>query len=63
MRLRRHQEEVERLCRSVAAGASGLTDILAAVTPGGGKSSLPVIAAARLLGAGPPESRRGALVE
>ena len=28
-----------------------LTDILAAVTPGGGKSALPVIAAARLLGA------------
>ena len=54
---------MERLCRSVAAGASGLTDILAAVTPGGGKSSLPVIAAARLLGATPPGNRRGALVE
>ncbi len=51
MRLRRHQEEVDRLCRAIAAGAAtGLTDILAAVTPGGGKSALPVIAAARLLG-------------
>ena len=52
--MRRHQEEVDRLCRAVTGGAAGLTDILAAVTPGGGKSALPVIAAARLLGAVPP---------
>jgi hypothetical protein len=32
--------------------ASEVTDILAAVTPGGGKSLLPVIAAARLIGVG-----------
>lgn len=51
MRLRRHQEEVERLGRGIASGALACTDILAAVTPGGGKSALPVIAAARLLGA------------
>jgi superfamily II DNA or RNA helicase len=63
VRLRRHQEEVERLCRSIAGGATGVTDILAAVTPGGGKSSLPVIAAARLLGAVPPGDRRGAPIE
>ena len=54
MRLRRHQAEVDWLCRAIAAGATHLTDILAAVTPGGGKSALPVIAAARLLGAVPP---------
>src|SRR3954471_2451992 len=58
MRLRRHQEEVDRLCRTIAGGASGVTDILAAVTPGGGKSALPVIAAARLLGAVPPGRKR-----
>ena len=54
MRLRRHQHEVEQICRALGAGASGVTDILAAVTPGGGKSALPVIAAARLLGAAAP---------
>jgi hypothetical protein len=32
--------------------APGLRDILAAVTPGGGKSLLPVIAAHALIGAG-----------
>jgi superfamily II DNA or RNA helicase len=58
MRLRRHQEEVDRLCRAIAGGDSGVTDILAAVTPGGGKSALPVIAAARLLGAAPPGRKR-----
>ena len=29
MHLRRHQDEVDRLCRAVAAGATGVTDILA----------------------------------
>jgi hypothetical protein len=50
-RLRSHQE---RLAEIVAAIAEGDTarDILAAVTPGGGKSLLPVIAAARLVAAG-----------
>src|SRR4051795_10560521 len=56
--MRRHQEEVDRLCRAIAAGAAGVTDILAAVTPGGGKSALPVIAAARLLDAVPPGRTR-----
>jgi superfamily II DNA or RNA helicase len=54
LRLRRHQEEVDRLCCGIAMGALALTDILAAVTPGGGKSALPVIAAARLLATIPP---------
>ena len=36
----------------MAAGQTELRDILAAVTPGGGKSLLPVIAAARLVEAG-----------
>ena len=62
MRLRRHQDEVECLCRSIATGALALTDVLAAVTPGGGKSALPVIAAARLLGKVPP-GQTEALVE
>ncbi len=39
-------------------GELACTDILAAVTPGGGKSALPVIAAARLLGAVPPGQAR-----
>ena len=39
--------------RAIAGGlAADVTDILAAVTPGGGKSLLPVIAAAELLAAG-----------
>ncbi|MBV8523068.1 MAG: restriction endonuclease subunit R, partial [Acetobacteraceae bacterium] len=39
--------------RAIAAGeAANVRDVLAAVTPGGGKSLLPVIAAARLIEAG-----------
>ena len=37
---------------TVAAGETDVRDILAAVTPGGGKSLLPVIAAATLMRAG-----------
>src|SRR4051794_20008672 len=38
---------------ALAAGeATGITDVLAAVTPGGGKSLLPVIAGAHLIRAG-----------
>ncbi|KMO33181.1 restriction endonuclease subunit R [Methylobacterium variabile] len=41
------------LVASLARGeASGIADILAAVTPGGGKSLLPVIAASKLIAAG-----------
>ena len=51
--LRSHQRRVAGIVQAIAEGeASGIRDILAAVTPGGGKSLLPVIAAARLIGAG-----------
>ncbi len=51
--LRTHQAQIAAIVQAIAAGeASGVTDILAAVTPGGGKSLLPVIAAAALLAAG-----------
>ena len=50
--LRTHQRQVAGLTQAIAAGATEVTDILAAVTPGGGKSLLPVIAAARLIEAG-----------
>jgi superfamily II DNA or RNA helicase len=51
--LRSHQAELQSIVRAMAAGeASGVHDILAAVTPGGGKSLLPVIAAQALIGAG-----------
>ncbi|KMO22758.1 restriction endonuclease subunit R [Methylobacterium platani JCM 14648] len=44
---------MSELVASLARGeASGVSDILAAVTPGGGKSLLPVIAASRLIAAG-----------
>ncbi|MFE1600007.1 DEAD/DEAH box helicase [Methylobacterium sp. ID0610] len=51
--LRSHQRSLAELVAALARGeAAEVTDILAAVTPGGGKSLLPVIAAARLIGAG-----------
>jgi superfamily II DNA or RNA helicase len=51
--LRSHQAELLGIVNAIAAGqASGVGDILAAVTPGGGKSLLPVIAARALIGAG-----------
>jgi len=51
--LRRHQAQIAAIIGAIVSGeASDLTDILAAVTPGGGKSLLPVIAAARLIEAG-----------
>ena len=51
--LRTHQSQIAAIVQAIASGeASGITDILAAVTPGGGKSLLPVIASAALLGAG-----------
>jgi superfamily II DNA or RNA helicase len=51
--LRTHQAQVAAIVRAIASGeATDVTDILAAVTPGGGKSLLPVIAAASLLSAG-----------
>src|SRR5215213_11078727 len=51
--LRTHQRALANLVGAIATGqATGVTDILAAVTPGGGKSLLPVIAAARLIETG-----------
>ena len=50
---RTHQQQFAGLIEAIATGeATGVDDILAAVTPGGGKSLLPVIAAARLIAAG-----------
>ena len=49
-RLRVHQSRMAAIVSAIAGGeASAIGDILAAVTPGGGKSLLPVIAAARLV--------------
>src|SRR3954447_870872 len=51
--LRTHQRQVFGLMAALAAGeARGITDVLAAVTPGGGKSLLPVIAGSHLIRAG-----------
>ena len=51
--LRTHQAQLAAIVRAIAAGeAAEITDILAAVTPGGGKSLLPVIAAHALLSTG-----------
>lgn len=54
--LRAHQSALANLVTAIAKReATGVTDILAAVTPGGGKSLLPVIAVARLIEAGQVE--------
>ncbi len=51
--LRTHQAQLLGIARAIALGeASEVDDILAAVTPGGGKSLLPVLAAHALIGAG-----------
>ena len=51
--LRTHQAHVAAIVQAIAAGeAADVADILAAVTPGGGKSLLPVIAGAALVRAG-----------
>src|SRR3954452_2348479 len=50
--LRSHQRLVAGIVAAIASGQTDLADILAAGTPGGGKSLLPVIAAARLIEAG-----------
>ena len=47
--LRSHQRQLAGLVAAIAAGETDVRDILAAVTPGGGKSLLPVIAAATLM--------------
>jgi superfamily II DNA or RNA helicase len=50
--LRSHQRQLAGVIEAIAAGRTDARDILAAVTPGGGKSLLPVIAAARLVACG-----------
>ena len=50
--LRSHQRQLAGIVAAIASGATDVRDILAAVTPGGGKSLLPVIAAAELMRAG-----------
>src|SRR3954465_9010550 len=50
--LRSHQQALDTIVCGIAPGESPVRDILAAVTPGGGKSLLPVIAAARLVASG-----------
>src|SRR4051794_31664495 len=50
--LRSHQRQLAGVIEAIASGRTDTRDILAAVTPGGGKSLLPVIAAARLVEAG-----------
>lgn len=45
---RKHQAEMRRLAADIAAGAP-ITDILVQVTPGGGKSALPMIISAELV--------------
>jgi hypothetical protein len=48
MSLRRHQRELAKICEVILDGR-GLTDMVCAVTSGGGKSLLPQILAARLI--------------
>jgi superfamily II DNA or RNA helicase len=51
--LRSHQQQLLSVVQAIAAGeATDVRDVLAAVTPGGGKSLLPVLAAHALIGAG-----------
>lgn len=53
--LRSHQRQVDQIMQAIAAKETEVRDMLAAVTPGGGKSLLPVIAASRLIKAGSVE--------
>ncbi len=50
--LRAHQRRLLGVVQAMAGGQTEARDILAAVTPGGGKSLLPVLAAHTLIGAG-----------
>ena len=53
VRLRTHQRQTVAIAQAIAADqADGVRDVLAAVTPGGGKSLLPVVTAALLIRAG-----------
>ncbi len=52
--LRTHQAQLLTIAQAIGAGAE-VCDILAAVTPGGGKSLLPVLGAHALVRAGTVE--------
>ena len=43
-KLRTHQQEMQKIARRLATGDDGITTIISHVTPGGGKSLLPIIA-------------------
>ncbi|MBN3924390.1 DEAD/DEAH box helicase family protein [Nostoc sp. NMS4] len=49
MQLRKHQADMLQICEQIRAEVSSVRTIIVSVTPGGGKSFLPVIAAARLI--------------
>jgi superfamily II DNA or RNA helicase len=51
MKLRRHQQEIDRIARLEGLGIN-VREVFALVTPGGGKSALPVIMAHRLIARG-----------
>jgi hypothetical protein len=48
-RFRSHQRSTDKVFQAIADGETEIRDVLAAVTPGGGKSLLPVVAAVRLM--------------
>ncbi|MDJ0390665.1 DEAD/DEAH box helicase family protein [Roseomonas sp. E05] len=52
---RSHQRRLAGVIEAIATGDTDARDILAAVTPGGGKSLLPVLAGTRLIAAGTVE--------
>lgn len=52
VKLRSHQRSIFDIASAIARSETSISDILAAVTPGGGKSLLPVISAALLKKAG-----------
>ncbi|MFH1486638.1 MAG: DEAD/DEAH box helicase family protein [Chloroflexota bacterium] len=47
--LRKHQTEAQKVSRDISGGGSTVKQIIAYVTPGGGKSGLPVIIAKELI--------------
>lgn len=51
MQLRKHQAEILDACKQIVAGAP-VRDVYGLITPGGGKSALPLIAAKMLIDAG-----------
>jgi superfamily II DNA or RNA helicase len=46
---RLHQEEMIEICNSMLANVDNTSEILASITPGGGKSALPVILVSKLI--------------